>query len=373
MGRKHKELRKAQTAAALPGDIFFNSYKPFIAILAAGLLLYFKTFQFSFSYLDDNALILDKFDFISSASNFLNFFREDVFHTHVGGSYYRPALTVSFMLDALWGGKNPGAYHFTNVLLHLSACCLLFRTLVKLNYNRAASFFYSLLFTVHPVLTQAVAWIPGRNDTLLAVFSLLSFILFLCFLESRKWSRLAAHLLFLLLALFTKENAVILCVLCLFFAVYMSKERGPASGFKTPLFAGWAVVVAGWFLARSAVLKAAVGNSDFDIIKSLTENFPAVVPYLGKIFFPVNLGIMPVLQGLPMRYGVCAGLLTAGLVYLSTAKRRRYVAFGLLWFLLFLLPSFIRSASAVPDFSEHRVYLPLIGFMFLGTGIGDGS
>ena len=378
MSRKHKNLRKAETGAGLPGDAFLNSYKPFIIIFVAGFLLYYKTFFFNFTYLDDNALILDKFDFISSASNMINFFREDAFHSHLGGSYYRPMLTVSFMLDALWGGKDPGAYHFTNVILHLCACCLLFRTLVKLNCDRASSFFYSLLFTVHPVLTQAVAWIPGRNDSLLAVFALLSFLSFLSFLERRGWARLAAHLLFLSLALLTKENAVFICALCFFFAVFIDKGRQPQcgapaaavkgpkppSGSNFPLYAGWALVVAAWFFARREVLKSALGNADFDVFGSLAGNSPALAAYLGKIFFPFNLGTLPILKDLPISYGIAAAVLLGALIYIS-AKRREFIVFGLLWFLAFLLPSFIQSASAVANFSEHRIYLPFIGIIFM--------
>jgi len=215
-----------------------------------------------------------------------------------------------------------------------------------------------------PVLTQAVAWIPGRNDTLLAFFALLSFISFLSFLEGRKWTQLAAHLLFLLLALLTKENAVFLCALCLFFVVFIKRWR-PAAGGRFPLCAGWTLVVLAWFLARSAVLKAVLGNADFEIVKSLTENFPALFSYLGKIFFPFNLAIMPILEDLPMSYGMIAAVVTGFMIYASRSKRANFTVFGIFWFLSFLFPSFIRSASAVPDFSEHRIYLPLVGFVFL--------
>ena len=381
MSRKNKHLRKIEAIPALPENSFLNSYKPFVLIFIIGSLLYYKTLFFGFTYLDDNALILDKFDYISKVSNIFKFFSDDVFQTHLGGSYYRPLLTVSFMLDALWGGIKPGAYHFTNVFLHLLACCLLFTTLLKLNYNRAASFFYTLLFTVHPVLTQTVAWIPGRNDTLLAVFSLLGFISFLSFLESGKWSRLASHLLFLLLALMTKENGVILCLLCLFFLLFMNKTlpaRNPAGaasaagkdgrtavGRNFRLFAGWTMIVLAWFLARREVLKAALGNSDFDVLSSLTGNLPALAAYFGKIFFPVNLGPFPVLKDLPPEYGIAAAVLIAPLIYFSKTKRRNYILFGSIWFLGFLMPSFIQSASAVANFSEHRVYLPFIGLIFI--------
>ena len=359
----YKDIRKAEAAGNLFNDAFFNSYKPFAWICLASFLLYISTGFFNFSYLDDQELILDAFNFISHPSNILNFFKEDVFHSG-NGVYYRPMLTISFMLDALWGGKNPGAYHFTNMLLHLFACCLLFRTLAKLNFNRGQSFFYALFFTVHPVLTQAVAWIPGRNDILLTIFVLLSFSSFLAFLEGRKRTQLAAHLLFLLLALLTKENAVFLCAICLFFLVFIDK-RVPQGGRRTPLLAGWTVVVLAWFFARSVVLKATLANEGYNIPRVLVKNSPAIIPYIGKIFFPFNLGTLPVLKDMPMSYGIITVGITAVMLYASRSKRVNFIIFGILWFLLFLLPSFIQANAFIPNFSEHRIYLPFIGFIFL--------
>lgn len=363
MSRKHKDSRKAASAAAAPGGVLSNPFAPFIFIFAAGFLLYFKTFHFGFTYLDDNVM-LDRFDFISRFSNLPEFFKRDVFNTQGGGAYYRPMISVIGMLDARWAGTDPGAYHVTNVLLHSTACCLLFRTLLKLNYGRGTAFFYALFFTVHPVLTQAVAWIPGKNDVLLAVFSLLSFLSFLSFLENGGWARLASHLLFLLLALLTKENAVFLCVLCAFFAVFLRDRKAEKS--RDPrLWAGWVLVVAGWFAARMAVLKAVSGDASFDVAVSLAGNLPALAAYVGKIFFPVNLGVLPVLKDMPMSYGIAAAALTAAMIYAARPKRVLFIAFGILWFLLFLLPTFIQSSASAANFREDRIYLPLMGFIFL--------
>ena len=363
MSRKHKEPRKPEAVAAPQDDAFLNSYKPLIAIIGVGFLLYFRTLSFNFTFLDDNVL-LDRFDFISKFSNLPDFFKRDVFNTQGGGAYYRPIVTVVYMLDSLWAGKDPGAYHLTNVFLHLCSCCLLYWTLLKMKYNRGVSVFYALFFTVHPVLTQAVAWIPGRNDILLALFSLLSFISFLYFLDNRKWALLAAHLSFLLLALLTKENAVFLCALCAFFVVFM-KERRPAGELYLPLWAGWIVVVAGWFSVRMAVLKTVTGDASFDIAGSFLNNFPGLAGYLGKIFFPVNLGILPVMKDLPLSYGFAAAAATALAIYVSRSKRTAFVLFSISWFLLFLLPTFIQSSASVANFREDRLYLPLMGFIIL--------
>ena len=362
--RKPEKTRGAERPGSSPGESFLGPYAPFAWILLAGILLYARTVFFKFSYLDDQELIVNAFNFISHPSNIPHFFKEDVFHSASGGAYYRPMLTISFMTDALWGGAGPGAYHFTNMLLHLFACCLLYRTLGKLGQKKGPSLFYSLFFAVHPVLAQAVAWIPGRNDSLLAVFTLLSFISFLSFLEDRRPAGLAAHLLFLLLALLTKENAVLLCPLCLFYLIFMNGKE-PASRPGAPLFAGWTAVVLSWLLARNAVLKAALAGGGYDIPGSLAGNSPALISYLGKIVFPFNLGTFPALKDLPLSYGAAAAAATLILLSASRTKRAGFAAFGALWFFSFLAPSLIQARGIVPNFSEHRLYLPLMGFVFL--------
>jgi protein O-mannosyl-transferase len=102
-----------------------------------------------------------------------------VFLSTVGQAYYRPMMTISLILDAQIGGASPFIYHFTDIVIHLLASCLLFLFFKKLNYRKDLSFFFALIFAIHPVLSQAVGWIPGRNDTLLTVFILLAFIAFI--------------------------------------------------------------------------------------------------------------------------------------------------------------------------------------------------
>ncbi|UCD55136.1 MAG: hypothetical protein JSV93_06410, partial [Candidatus Omnitrophota bacterium] len=165
---------------------------PILLIACLGFLVYSQTLFFDFTYLDDNVLILGNRKFLSKLSNIPQAFRQDVFFSYED-AYYRPLLTISFILDAqlpfaLYPSPKPSpqrgegrvrgrgeqgkgfSYHLTNIVIHLLAACLLFLLLIKLKYREGLAIFFSLIFTVHPVLTQAVAWLPGRNDSLLAVF-----------------------------------------------------------------------------------------------------------------------------------------------------------------------------------------------------------
>jgi tetratricopeptide (TPR) repeat protein len=122
-----------------------------------------------------------------------------------------------------------------------------------------------------------------------------------------------------------------------------------------------------WMCARNSFLKPAYGISIERQIKLLFESLPALIQYAGKIVFPVNLSVLPVIKDTTFIYGGAAIAIILLALALSIYKRPERIYFGLFWFLVFLLPSF-----CVPNnyFHEHRLYLPIIGFMIMVSGIG---
>jgi len=93
-----------------------------------------------------------------------------------GNDFYRPLQSITFIMDAAISGTDPSSYHLTNIILHWMAVCSFLGLLLVLGVNRRFSFFIALLYAVHPLFVQAVAWIPGRGDLLLCLFRLLAFI-----------------------------------------------------------------------------------------------------------------------------------------------------------------------------------------------------
>lgn len=345
-------------------DVFLKETNPYFWIIALGFVVYLKALFFNFTYLDDNALILDYYYFIRNLTNVFYSFTQDVFQiTHALDAYYRPILTISFILDAQLGKTSPFIYHFTNLSLHLIASCLVFIFLKKLKYQKSLAFLSALIFTVHPVLTQAVVWIPGRNDSLVTIFILAAFIFWINFLETKKWPPFAWHLLFFALALFTKELAILLPLFCLLHLWLIGKKK-LTSDEKKFLILGWPSVLIIWFLFRQSALENPIKYAFLDILKSLPFHSPAIVLYLGKIIFPVNLSVLPIIQDSTLLYGIITIILVTILLFLSKEKRLNYLIFGLIWFLIFLFPSFIRpDPDVVAYFIEHRVYLPFVGLI----------
>jgi hypothetical protein len=105
-------------------------------------LLYLPSLFAGFSYLDDNALILDNLHFLRSPANIINAFKTDVFFAASSApAYYRPMFTVSLMFDSLISGESPFLYHLTNVIIHAANTSLLFVFLKLLGYKKTKSFF----------------------------------------------------------------------------------------------------------------------------------------------------------------------------------------------------------------------------------------
>lgn len=370
-------------------EFVFKGQQPYFWIILIGFLLYAKTLFFNFAFLDDNVLILDNQYFLRNLSNILQTFKQDVFLSP-SKAYYRPILTISFMLDAQLGGASPFIYHFTNIVIHLLASCLLFLFLRKFKVKKELALFFSLIFTVHPILTQAVAWIPGRNDSLFTVFVFSSLIFFLKFLKNKKWRDYLWHLLFFALAIFTKETTIGLIIigflyLLLFEPVenlYISRHdfstlpvstgiarRIMCNSFnKKVLGVGWLVVLVVWFLLRQKAFSVGspIKMTIFDMGRAMLSSSPAVIQYVGKVIFPLNLSVLPIIQDTTFIYGFIAIILLIVALIFSKNKRYNFVIFGLFWFLLFLIPSLIRpNTKIVADFIEHRVYLPMIGLIIL--------
>lgn len=343
-----------------------KSWLPFVIIATLGFMLYFQALFFGFSYLDDNVLVLYHQDFLADLINIFRSFLADVFHlNNSSASYYRPLLTISFILDYQIGGASPFIYHFTNIILHILSSYLVFIFLCKLSYQRAISFLFSIIFLVHPALTQAVAWIPGRNDSLLAIFILSAFIFFTNYLKEGKTSSLLWYLTFFCLALFTKESGLLALPIMLYYLYFIYKENTIYFN-RFYFFVGSIGVIELWAISRNFVLKSEGTMTLIDMTKSVYFNLPAVIQFIGKIFFPFNLNVLPIMQDTTFFYGIIAIVLLAVLLFFTKTKRWSFILLGCGWFLAFLLPSFIRPTNTVQaDFIEHRLYVPIIGVFII--------
>src|SRR5579859_4010992 len=160
-------VRRARLGALHAGAVAM------VAVVA--FAVHARTLAFGFTGLDDRDLVVDDAAFLADASNLWRAFSPGRAYMHVveaGHAYWRPLVTASYVLDAQWGGARPLAYHATNVLLWAAASALVGALLRRLGLGVRVATIAALVFAVHPVLAPAVAWIPGRNDSLWTVMAL---------------------------------------------------------------------------------------------------------------------------------------------------------------------------------------------------------
>ncbi|MGI6373943.1 MAG: tetratricopeptide repeat protein [Patescibacteria group bacterium] len=339
-----------------------RSWRPYFILVVLGFVLYSQILSFDLTYLDDNTLIIDNWEIISNLRNIPLAFSSDAFFSGTN-FYYRPLLNVSFMLDALWGQGTFWVYFLSNLLLHLVTACLVFLSLTKLNTRRPLAFLLALIFLVHPAISQAVAWLPGRNDSLVTLFSVLSLLALFKFAARPRLGSLLAYAGWFALALFTKETVIFLPVLALVYFLTIGKKPDSQKTEKLLVLLLSILVGTIWLVMRR--LAFVQENILFSqALKSLGDNLSAAVILAGKLILPVNLSVLPVPADTTFLWSLLAIIiLVVALVKSKKINYPRFI-FGLAWFLIFLLPPFIIS-SAAPFILEHRLYLPLIGFLIM--------
>jgi Flp pilus assembly protein TadD len=370
--RRFQKIRPTPAADARLDAAILRGWRPFLWIAGVVLLVYFRALSAGFVHLDDHKLIVENFSFINDLANLPRLFVDDVFHEAPKDSFYRPILALSLMVDSQVGQTAPWVYHLTNVLIHVSACWLAYRLLLRMRYPAGLSLAAALVFAVHPLLAQAVAWVPGRNDSLLAVFCLGAFLLLLRFLETKRWRACAGHLLFFALACFTKETALALVPVCLLYLFAVAGEKPFSSNLKI-LAAGWAGVLGLWAALRSVAIAGPGWKILAETAAGLPTNFPVVVQAVGKMLLPFNLSVLPTVEDTGSVYGLLSVAALAAALVFSKNVRWKHVLFGAGWFALFLaptlVPTFVVPGSLAAIFLEHRNYLPLIGVILVALEI----
>ena len=330
-----------------------------LGAVAVALLLYARTLGFDFTYLDDDVLIRDDQVFLAQPSSVVRSFAHTYFHeAGRDHAYYRPIVNASYGVDANLGGPSPRIYHATNVWLHALAVGLLFLLLRRFGYGENVALFGSLVFAVHPALTETVAWIPGRNDSLLAVFAFSAWLLFLRGHEPGRWPSRIGHGLCFLCSLLCKETAMVLPLLWLGQAVFVDKR--PWRTTLAPwVLAGWGAGLAVYVAARAAVLSG-LGAQGLGA-RSALSNLALLPSSLGKLVLPIQLSVLAVPEDTRLWPGLVAlGLLVA--LFFLRQIRRAGLWFGLACFVAFLLPGLPASTLLI---LENRLYLPALGVVLI--------
>jgi protein O-mannosyl-transferase len=175
-------------------------------------------------------------------------------------AFFRPIVTLSYRLDYVVGGGTPFAFHLTNVLLHAAVTVLVFAWMRRLGAEVLAAAAATVLWALHPRLTESVTWISGRTDVLAALFMFAAMLVWPGEGDPRAGRALRAWgaAALLLIALLAKEIAVVGGIAIVLGEVLRNGDMRSAVKRLLPL--GFALAVYGW-LRWNALHESPVDDS----------------------------------------------------------------------------------------------------------------
>src|SRR5262249_32851349 len=153
-----------------------------------------------------------------------------------------------------------------------------FWLLLVLGYQRLLSLLLALFFAIHPLFVPMVAWAPTRGDLLLTIFVIIAFVLFIKAFRANRPALVLWHGITFFLALLSKETAVALPPLCLFY-YYLEFRKTRARKLIKGCFVLWLIAGAAWYYLHSAL--HVVGDNSLGLL-ALVQNVRIVPELLGK-------------------------------------------------------------------------------------------
>jgi tetratricopeptide (TPR) repeat protein len=361
----HPNVRAARTKRAQQPilESLTSGWRPFALLAVAALLVYSKTVGFEWVNFDDRVF----------AENYYMQHWADVGRAWFGsifGDFYRPVyFTMIVAENILFGGNNTAAHHGISLVIHIVNCGLVFVLLAQFSGDRLLSLLLALLFAVHPLLTQATGWVPGRNDSLMAVFVLSAMITLLAYTTTRSRWHLALHGVWFVMAVFTKETALVVPAIAIVYLLTKNEdERLPVPSLL--LFgAVWLAAAVLYFAMRSHALQGV--SSSVNPFVSILSTWRALPEMLGKMLIPIGLAVHPTYTLANTIIGFIVLLCLGASVLLLQGTRRTPAVAGVVWLVVFLVPPMVyyldRVQATGVDFKylEHRGYLPMVGFLLV--------
>ncbi len=300
------------------------------------------------------------------------------FTTQENGTYV-PIPLLSFALEYKIFKLSPLPYHVDNLLLHLICTFLVFLILRQLKLPVIWAAAGMLLFGIHPMRVESVAWITERKDLLFSVFYLGSIITYIRYVtdEQNKLRNLLFTAILFILSLFSKIQAVTLPLSMLLIDYYLRRPiQFKLLLEKIPFFIlSLGFGIAGYFILKH--MGSLEVNEKYSLFERLIFGQFALSTYLIKLFAPFHLSAFypyPISPGgsLPILYYLSPVflLILAFLVY-RTARYNRAVTFAALFF-LFNVMFLLQILGAGQAYQADRfTYVPYLGWFFLAGWAGE--
>ncbi len=344
-----------------------NRYRPLILsmiLTMVVLAVFWPVQQYEFLNFDDQVYVTDNVHVRGGLS--LSSVKWAFLSTEAG--FWHPLTWLSLMLDYELFRLNAGGYHWTNVLIHLLSALLLFMTFYRMTGALYRSWIVALLFALHPLHVEPVAWVAARKDILSGLFWMLSMWFYVRYVEQPGVGRYIWVALFFLMGLMSKPMVVTLPFVLLLLDYWPLGRYGAVSlrrliGEKIPLLIMVIPVTYLTFAAEAEVgALAKISVVTFDV--RLANILSSYCLYLLKIIWPVNLAAF---YPYNFHYSLVFAFLFGALIIIISilailfSKRHPCGVVGWFWYLIVMLPVIGIFQIGSHAMADRYTYLSLTG------------
>ncbi|GMV92756.1 MAG: hypothetical protein AMXMBFR82_25340 [Candidatus Hydrogenedentota bacterium] len=354
-----------------------------LALACCAVALYARTMAFPFVYFDDDMYVFQN-SIVSSGLT-----GAGVVWAFTTGhlANWHPLTWVSHMIDAQCFGMWAGGHHAVNVLIHGANTAMLFLALRALTGATLRSAFVALLFAVHPVNVESVAWISERKNVLSTFFLLATLMAYVRHVELPGFRRYLVVSVIFLLGLMTKPMLVTLPFVLLlldYWPLNRYAGRTPMQALrrfgrlayeKIPLFAVSVVSSMVTYAAQHrGEAMSAMAELPFDA--RLANAVLAYGAYLKHLLWPAGLAAIYPHSGESyslVTVFVALGILAAiSFAAVALIRRAPYLFVGWFWFAGTLVPVIGLVQIGYQSMADRYLYVPAIGvFTAVVWGIAD--
>ncbi|MBI5541910.1 MAG: tetratricopeptide repeat protein [Bacteroidia bacterium] len=361
---KTNKSKQKEVPQALSSKSFEKFW--FWGMLAIVVLVYLPSLFNGFTNWDDPAYIT-KNEFIKGLGfeNLKAMFGE--FHN----GHYHPLTWLSLAINYSFSELNSFGYHLTNMIIHLFNVVLVFLFIKKLSQHWQVAILTALLFGIHPLSVESVAWVTERKNVLYTFFFLFSLIVYIKYIEKEKIKLYLVSLILFLISVLSKSPAIILPFVLLL--IDYLKERKLISKKvifeKIPFFIFTIVfgIITSMAQAKVTIVSNEIIPTDVKLIYGawgfLKYFFLIIIPYGLSAFYPYIISDYPAYYFI----GWIFISIYIWVIWHNWKKNNRIVVFGLLFFFvnIFLFLKFFNLIASSYYIADRYTYVASIGLFFI--------
>ncbi len=294
------------------------------------------------------------------------------------GNWY-PLTLLTYMGTVQFFGVNPGAHHLVGLVIHVLNSVLLFILFRAMTGARWRSAFIALLFAVHPMHVESVAWVAERKDVLSAFFGFLAMLAYVYYAERPSVMKYLGVLLCFILSLMSKPMLVTLPFVLLLLdfwplgRLYQGARRLVIEKIPFLLLSAAVSVIT----VQTQKSLGAVVSLEHLPLKIRLENIPlSYVKYVVKMFIPDKLAFFyPIPDAIPVwQVGISLAVLLLICAFaIVMARRLPYVFTGWFWYMGTLVPVIGLVQVGLQAMADRYTYIPYVGLFAIAAMALPGS